>query len=154
MTKKEILKLMIEKLLLMPYIWGGYSPILTNNSELKQETGLDCSGGVQILMESVGLDPKGDQTANAYFQFFAAHDDCVSVLEPEFGDLVFFGSDDRVTHVAMAMNKNLMFEFGGGGSKTKTVNDAVRDQAYGRIRLIANRRDLYAIIGIQKLLEG
>jgi cell wall-associated NlpC family hydrolase len=44
----------------VPYRWGGSNPI----------TGFDCSGLVQEILKSVYMDPPGDQTAEALYQYF------------------------------------------------------------------------------------
>ena len=39
-----------------------------------------------------------------------------------------------------------MIESGGGGSRTKTVEDAAKDNAMVRVRKINNRGDLVAVM--------
>lgn len=117
----------------LPYRWGGDDPVL----------GFDCSGLVQELLASVGMDPPGDQTAEALREYFSVHG---KASAPAMGALLFFGKPGAATHIAMAIDGWRMIEAGGGGSKTNTEADAARQNAYVRIRPIANRRDLIAVL--------
>jgi len=116
-----------------PYIWGGDDPIL----------GFDCSGLVQEILSSVGMDPPGDQTANALYMFFMAQP---HTTQAKAGSLVFYGKVPNVTHVGFMVDKWRMIEAGGGGSSTKTGADAAAQNAYIRIRPIQRRNDLIGII--------
>ena len=134
--------LVMQNITFIPYKWGGDDPM----------GGFDCSGGIQELLASVGLDPKGDQTAQALYNYFSSPDLGCEPPSVEFGDLIFFGNK-RVTHVAMAVTKTIMFEFGGGGSKTINKEQAAKHNAYGRFRAISNRRDYIKAIRIKDLEE-
>lgn len=121
----------------VPYVWGGSHPA----------QGYDCSGFVQELLASKGLDPAGDQTADAL------HDKLISEGYANFtptnierNDILFFGDNrhEKYTHTAIAVDEFTMLEAGGGGSKTKNINDSIRDQAMVRIRPI--RSDLKAVL--------
>lgn len=118
----------------VPYKWGGAHPI----------DGLDCSGLVQIILQSVGVDPRGDQTSQALYDHLIKTGQETS---PQEGAIIFFGSSiDRITHVAYMIDEHRMIEAGGGGSRTRTVNDAVDHEAYVRIRPINSRKDRVSII--------
>ena len=111
----------------VPYVWGGSHPA----------QGYDCSGFVQEVLASQGIDPKGDQTAGMLYTTLV-HEGYVIKFSPseiKRNDILFFGKD-KVTHVAIAIDKNLMLEAGGGGSKTNTIADSIRDEAMIRIRPI------------------
>ena len=43
-----------------PYLWGGEGP-----------EGYDCSGFIQEVLSCIGLDPKGDQTAQGLYNYFS-----------------------------------------------------------------------------------
>lgn len=123
-----------------PYLWGGDDPI----------KGFDCSGAILELLKSVGLWPtKADATSQQLHDYFKVE----KVAPAKFGTLLFFGKSPRaVTHVAMAISDQYMFEAGGGGSKTTSEEAASLQNAYLRIRPIDNRTDL---VGTQDLdLEG
>lgn len=117
-----------------PYLWGGDDPI----------AGFDCSGLVQEILCCVGMDPKGDQTAQALFEHFYLNG--ISSLK-DFGSLAFYGKDSkRITHVGFCLNSELMLEAGGGDSNTKTIEDSILQNAYIRVRPISNRNDLVAVV--------
>ena len=60
------------------------------------------------------------------------------------GDVLFFGkSVEGITHVAIALDSNLMVEAGGGGSKCKTPATST---GMVRVRPIASRKDLVAAL--------
>ena len=139
-TNKQILWEFIKANLGKPYIWGGQSSL----------TGFDCSGFLQEALATIGLDPKGDQTANdlsdRLFESVGI-DPKYYVSDQEdtiynFGDILFYGRLTRLTHTAIAINQEIMVEAGGGGSRTKTVADAKKTNSLVRFRPIRSRRDL------------
>lgn len=131
---KFLFLLYCSRLIGVPYRWGGDDFI----------EGFDCSGGVQEVLMAFGIDPKGDQTSAALFKHFS-DEKYGKESPPKMGSLCFFGKS-KVTHVSIALSKDLMFEFGGGNSKTKTKDDAAQQNAYGRIRPIAARSDLKGVL--------
>jgi hypothetical protein len=46
----------------------------------------------------------------------------------------------------MLLDPYRIIEAGGGGSLTNTIEDAAKHNAYIRIRLLNNRKDLHAVI--------
>ncbi len=109
-----------------PYIWGG-----------DDASGWDCSGLVQECLASVGMDPKGDQTAQGLYEYF------LSRGRPKIqaaGALAFYGKP-KVIHVALFIDEWRVIEAGGGGSTTKTPTDAAKQNAYVRIRPWNHRDD-------------
>lgn len=118
----------------IPYKWGASHP----------SDGYDCSGLVQELLRSCGIDPPGDQTAQALFNHFEKNS---TWNVRQIGSLAFFGaSPSAISHVAMLLDPYRMIEAGGGGSKTLTAQDAIRDNAFVRIRLVTSRKDLVAVL--------
>ena len=141
MTKENFQKVMLTYLH-RPYIWGGDDPIL----------GFDCSGLVQELLAIIGMDPDGDQTAQALYNHFSKR------KFSTFGDtgtLVFYGkSEKEITHVAMLFDRHTIIEAGGGNSKTITPIDARNQNAFVRLRHINKRKDIVAAIRpIEMLFE-
>lgn len=116
-----------------PYRWGGDDPM----------AGFDCSGLAQEILSSVGFDPPGDQTAHMLWKHLAENG---AKEKATAGALVFFGKKERVTHVGFMIDSWRMVEAGGGGSRTKTLDDAIKQNAYIRIRPIAARKDLVATL--------
>jgi cell wall-associated NlpC family hydrolase len=135
MNNKEILTMFFYSVMGLPYKWGGMNPI----------SGLDCSGFVQEALSTIGLDPAGDQTADALYRYFSS-DKLGKKNITQFGSLLFFGSESAITHIAIALNDKIMIEAGGGGSKTLTKDDAIAQNAYIRIRPINRRKDLVKAI--------
>lgn len=118
----------------LPYKWGGDDTI----------KGFDCSGLVQEILQSVGEDPAGDQSAQALFNHFEKTGEWNKY---SCGSLAFYGNSvTEINHVAMMLDNYRIIEAGGGGSKTNTLDDASTQNAYVRIRLLNNRKDLVAVI--------
>lgn len=119
----------------LPYRWGGDNPIY----------GFDCSGLVQDVLSIVGLRPHGDKTAAGLLEHFLI---CGKTDAIETGTLLFFGNV-HPTHVAIAFDGTFMLEAGGGDNKVLTVSDAIKRNAFIRIRPIASRRDLITAINLK-----
>ncbi len=119
----------------VPYKWGGETPM----------GGVDCSGLVQLILRSVGLDPPGDQNAQALFNHFEKQGRYTAT--PMMGNLVFFGKSVlEITHVAFVMDQFRMIEAGGGDSLTMTISDAIEKGAYVKISMLNRRKDQVAML--------
>jgi cell wall-associated NlpC family hydrolase len=104
------------------YIWGGDDP-----------SGFDCSGLVVEVCKSVGILARGaDYTGESLRQLFSAY----VVPMPYKGCLAFFMRDGKAYHVEVCINKYQTIGASGGGSRTKTVQDAIRDNAFIKRRPI------------------
>ena len=136
--EKETKELMIEyskTFIGKPYMWGG-----------EGVRGFDCSGFIQEVLRCVGLDPKGDQTAQALYNYFIKRSKGSGVAP---GSLLFWGkSTEKITHVSLAIDYFYHIEAGGGNSKTTSLQVAERQGAMVRIRPINSRSDLRAAIKI------
>lgn len=119
-----------------PYRWGGDDPIL----------GFDCSGLIQEILASVGEDPPGDQTADSLYRYFKTRGNIRDVVSAYPGDLAFYGTPKKITHVSFCLDHGRCIEAAGGNESTKTTADASRQNAYVRIRPIRTRKDLVNII--------
>ncbi len=112
-----------------PYLWGGDDPI----------QGFDCSGMVIEILKSVGLLPrKGDWTADHLYRHFQH----LERSEAGSGYLVFWGSSRRMTHVEFGIGSDISLGASGGGHKTTSVGEAIRQNAYVKARPIYTRGSL------------
>ena len=73
----------------VPYLWGG------NSSK-----GNDCSGFTQTVFKTAGIQLPRDARQQAQIG------ELVKIEDLEKGDLLFFGSGERVTHVGISMGGN------------------------------------------------
>ena len=106
-----------------PYIWAGDDPM----------KGFDCSGLVIEILKSVGLlSRKGDWTAHGLWDLFRARG--CEVDAPRSGCLVFYGTPDKVIHVEMLVADDLTIGASGGGPGTLSEADAIKQNAYIKIR--------------------
>ena len=108
-----------------PYLWGGDDPI----------AGFDCSGLVIEPLKSVGILPKiGDWTAEGLAVYFKKQE--TKKAKP--GCLLFYNRNHKIGHVvivwAVVGDRILAIGAGGGGRHIKTVEDAVKHNAYIKVR--------------------
>lgn len=109
------------------YSWGGDSP-----------SGFDCSGLVIECLKSVGALPrKGDWTAAALYHRFP-----IKPANGKAGDLVFWANQKggKIIHVEICINGDLAIGASGGGSRTRTRQDAINHNAFIKIRPIDSRK--------------
>lgn len=130
------------------YKWGGDDP-----------SGFDCSGFVCEILKSVGLiERKTDFMAcGLLFKFF---DNCV--FAPGRGCLVFYGRRAEehdvssrtimginvkyyISHVEFALDAEHSIGASGGGRNTRTEVDAIRDNAFIKVRPIDRPGLLFAV---------
>ena len=83
-----------------PYLWGG------NSSK-----GNDCSGFTQNIFEASGIQLPRDARQQAFHGNEIIPNNIWSNIQP--GDLLFFGKEDRVTHVGMSLGKYDFIHQGG-----------------------------------------
>lgn len=113
------------------YSWGGDDP-----------SGFDCSGLAIEWLKSVDLLPrKYDTTAQGLFDLYKAYR-----CSPKQTALVFFGQNvNTIIHVETCINDKLAIGASGGGRNTKTREDAIRDNAFIKVRGIYSRKNIVAI---------
>lgn len=121
----------------VPYYWGGDHPA----------QGLDCSGLIQEVLMAVGIDPAGDQNAQALYEYFLKnHADS----PPGPGALVFYGKSlKEITHVALMTTPYTVIEAAGGSSKMTgpdALKEAIAGKAFVKERPLNRRKDIVAII--------
>lgn len=118
----------------VPYIFGGEHPCY----------GYDCSGLVQHILQSVGVDPAGDQTAQKLFEHFSV---VGRISVPRAGALTFYGKNtNAITHIGFMIDSHRMVEAGGGNASTTDTNRAIQQGAFVRQRPHDFRKDLVAIL--------
>lgn len=118
------------------YKWGGNNPL-----------GFDCSGLAVEYLKAVGYMPrKGDITAQGIWDKFSP---TCEVPNPYGGCLVLYRSliwPDKIVHVEICLNEYQAIGASGGGSATLTVEDAIRDNAFIKVRPIKSRAGIRGYI--------
>lgn len=111
------------------YTWGGDDP-----------SAFDCSGIVVEGLKSVGkIHRKSDYSAEGLWRQFRKHvrkkwDD------PEPGDLCFwFDNQGVAVHVAVCINEEFYIGAEGGGRHVKTLEAAIKENAFIKIRPLSSR---------------
>ena len=110
------------------YTWGGDDPY-----------GFDCSGLAIEALKAGGKIMRGmDYTAGGLYALFQPPGEGVEQMP---GNLCFWKSSDGfIVHVEMVMAYGFSIGASGGGSKTKSHEDAIRDNAFIKIRPIERHR--------------
>lgn len=123
MTKRAAALGYLDSFLGVFYRWGGDDP-----------SGWDCSGLMVEVLQGVGVLPRtGDWTAEMLRKRFAP------AAVPMAGCLAFRMSGDKAVHVGMVWDVTddgavLVIEAGGGDSTTKTEADAIKANAFVKLR--------------------
>lgn len=106
----------------LPYMWGGDDPV----------AGFDCSGLCIELLKSVDRLPRdGDWTAAGLNGLFP------SVQQPQEGCLAFWTwGGPKIAHVEYCLSDRLTIGASGGGEGTLSTKEAIRQNAYTKIRPI------------------
>ncbi len=130
MTKRSLVTTVAWQAWGLPYIWGGDDP-----------DGFDCSGFVIECLKSAGALPRsGDWTANGLLNLLEGGVKHPSAIEP--GDLVFWcHRDGTATHVELIIDP-VCCSMGasGGGGATLTRGDAMKKNAYVKVRPWGSRK--------------
>lgn len=135
MTKDEYKQILI-RYLNIPYRWGGDDPL----------EGFDCSGLVQELVAILGIDPPGDQTAHELYMYFLNHGLKTEFNALDTGVLMFYGSDFKISHIAICFDSDTILEAGGGDQNTLGYLQAAKQNAYVRLRPVFHRKDIIQAI--------
>ncbi|MBW1812189.1 MAG: C40 family peptidase [Deltaproteobacteria bacterium] len=109
------------------YSWGGDDP-----------DSFDCSGLLVECGKSIGVLPRrGDWPARGLYARWIGNE----VTIPKAGDVVFWENKTKndIVHVEIILNSELSIGASGGGSRTKTRQDAIRDNAFIKIRPFKTR---------------
>lgn len=123
----------LKRFIGLPYIWAGDDPI----------RGFDCSGLMVEVLQSVGLIPhKSDFSAAGLYDRFRDG----AVAQGYAGCLVFWLTGQTPTHVEMMIDNLHTVGASGGGSATLTETDAIRANAFVKMRPIGYRGDTYLVV--------
>lgn len=125
LSRRELALRLWEREIGQPYVWGGDDPVL----------GWDCSGLMIEGLKAAGILPReGDWTAEGLAARFRER----AVEQPRLGCLLFWKRGERIGHVEVVWTviRGALFTIGasGGGSSTQTREDAVRQNAYVKVR--------------------
>jgi hypothetical protein len=120
-TRREIALFVAESNLGRWYSWGGDDP----------NQGFDCSGLMIEVLSAAGVFPRGDDTTAA-----GLRQRYQRVSQPRPGDLLFWGEPPTHVEMVWVIVDGTVFTIGasGGGSRTRTREDAIRDNAFIKIR--------------------
>ena len=128
MSPKEIAMKVAWNYLGTPYIWAG-----------DDFSAFDCSGFVIECLKSAGKLPRnGDWKAIQLYGMFN------SIQDPYEGCLVFWG--DPIIHVELCLDSKFSIGASGGGGKTRTIKDAIKQNAYIKIRPFRSRNGIYGFV--------
>jgi len=117
--------------------WGGDDPM----------SGFDCSGYVVECLKGIELLPRrGDWTAETLFHKFES-DKYDRLVVPS---LLFWYKEGEIVHTAIYIGQGCLLEAGGVTSETTNLADAVKQNAYVRMRGIEERPD-YVSVDVLKL---
>lgn len=148
-TKAEGPRLVVVQTLMdlrgLPYLW----PCAENGYKGKDpaDGGMDCSGAVRWGMYVAGLiSRKMVSKLNADDMFREMTP--VAAKDTEVGDLQFFGTEKRVTHVMMLIGDGLCIGEAGGSPRCVTVDISKSIGACMKILPVRYRKD---IMGYRKL---
>lgn len=123
------------------YSWGGDDP-----------SGFDCSGlAVEYLKVAGLIARKSDYGANGLWEHFKDR----RVSKPSRGCLVFYWNSKMqyIVHVEIMLNERITLGASGGGSNTKTREDAIKQNAfikcrpYDSISRVAGFVDPWLVVG-------
>ena len=104
-----------------PYSWGG-----------DDFSSFDCSGLVVEVLKSIGkFYDHEDYSAHMLYHKYKSSE----VKTPFAGCLIlWFNKEGRAVHVGMMIDKYFLVHASGGGSKVKTVSNAIDKNAYVMMR--------------------
>lgn len=89
-----------------PYVWGG---------ESMDEGGMDCSGFVYNALKDAGVN-----ASRTTAQGFRSYGNKVDASSIQPGDLVFYGSGGKATHIGIYIGDGKIVHSAGGSKNTKS----------------------------------
>lgn len=117
-----------------PYLWSGQGP-----------NGYDCSGLVREVLAPTMVLPKDDLNSQGMHDWLLKTGAHIGSLES--GALAFYGADDHsITHVALLLSPDIIIEAAGGDHTTTSVEQAIKQNAFVKLRNINYRKDLVSVL--------
>ena len=133
----SFLVLLAMQYLNVPYCFGGNNPLI----------GIDCSALVQLPLRKLSVIKDHDHSAQMIHDELILSDHTSS--EPEMDCILFFGrSVDKISHIAIALNSEIMIEAASGGPSVTLEQHAIAKQAKVEFNRIDRRNDLVASIKV------
>jgi len=129
MSKLQVAREVAMSYLGTPYNWGGDDAM----------AGFDCSGFCIEVLKSVGLLKRtGDWTAAGLFEMFETNPQGLE------GCLVYYRSsrNHRIIHVEYCLGEGLAIGASGGGSRTTSIEAAIAQNAFIKIRPYESRANM------------
>jgi len=130
-----------------PYSWGAGTPRDGGGTwppsplpkGLNGGRGFDCSGFAQAALVRLGILDKNapDRTAASLWSVAAPVDE----TEARLGDLAFYGSGGRITHVTVCLGHGVCIGANGGGAATNGDNA----KAFVQLQPLRYRNDLRGV---------
>lgn len=114
------------------YSWGGDDP-----------SGFDCSGFIVELLKAMGfLTRRADKTAHGLYLWSRNKDQLVE--DPYAGCIAYYWNvaETTVIHTELCINSTHTIGASGGYSKTKTRADAIKHNAFIKVRPINYARGM------------
>ena len=114
----------------VPYTWGGDDP-----------SAFDCSGLTIECFKGIGVLPrKGDWSARGLYTMWRSG----MVIIPKAGDVIFWmnAAHNDIVHVEIILNDEMSIGASGGGSRVKTLQDAIKANAFIKKRPFRSRKHI------------
>lgn len=126
----DLIKQIALKYLNAPYLWGGKTPF-----------GIDCSGFIQMIFKIAGYRLSRDASEQALQGTMV---ESLTVAQP--GDLCFFGTKTKITHVGMLLTENKIIHASG-----KVRIDEITPQG---IQMTSTNALTHKLQSIKRVLRG
>ncbi len=136
---REIAVKYLWKWIGLQYYYGGDDAMI----------GVDCSGLIVEVLQAVGILEGAHQnirdwTAHGLYLKFKGLEPIAET--PIAGCLVFWFNNGKAIHVGMLVSQDLFISAAGGNKKTKTIEEAIRQNAFVKLRPITYRGQSYKIV--------